>query len=145
MSQLRSRTREGINSYECPVETTCYLVTLLPCYLLEVMPTLRTTPMATTLARRRRTPMRTMPRMDGAANMKAKVATDRLTGALLAMAARGERTHCSDPAIHYLWLSEHDNERVVAVMLCDHCPVLQVCRDTAEQRDERWGVWGGVD
>ena len=30
MSQLRSRTREGINSYECPVETTCYLVTLLP-------------------------------------------------------------------------------------------------------------------
>ena len=89
--------------------------------------------------------MRTMPRMDGAAKMKAKVATDRLTGALLAMAARGERTHCSDPAIHYLWLSEHDNERVVAVMLCDHCPVLQVCRDTAEQRDERWGVWGGKD
>ncbi|MFL6047908.1 MAG: WhiB family transcriptional regulator [Propionibacteriaceae bacterium] len=30
-------------------------------------------------------------------------------------------------------------------MLCDHCPVLTVCRDTAEERGETWGVWGGVD
>jgi Transcription factor WhiB len=75
----------------------------------------------------------------------ARAASDPLTLALLNLAARGERTHCSDPASHYLWLSEHDNERAVAAMLCDHCPVLQVCRDTAEQRDERWGVWGGSD
>jgi hypothetical protein len=73
----------------------------------------------------------------------ARAASDPLTLALLNLAARGERTDCSDPASHYLWLSEHDNERAVAAMLCDHCPVLQVCRDTAEQRDERWGVWGG--
>jgi hypothetical protein len=76
---------------------------------------------------------------------RALQATDRLTRALLDAAARGERTHCSDPATHHLWLSDHDSERATAVMLCDHCPVLTVCRDTAEQRDERWGVWGGVD
>jgi hypothetical protein len=76
---------------------------------------------------------------------RGRIATDRLTRALLDMAARGERTHCSDPTSHHLWLSEHETERAIAVMLCDHCPVLTVCRDTAEQRDERWGVWGGVD
>ena len=72
-------------------------------------------------------------------------ATDRLTRALLDLAARGERTHCSDPSSHHLWLSEHDNERAGAVMLCDQCPVLTVCRDTAEQRDERWGVGAAKD
>jgi hypothetical protein len=75
----------------------------------------------------------------------ARAASDALTIALLNMAAIGERTHCSDPTTHHLWLSEHDTERAAAVMLCDHCPVLTVCRDTAELRDERWGVWGGVD
>jgi hypothetical protein len=71
------------------------------------------------------------------------VCTDALTLALLRLAARGERAHCSDPTSHHLWLSEHEAERAIAVMLCDHCPVLTVCRDTAKQRDERWGVWGG--
>jgi hypothetical protein len=32
----------------------------------------------------------------------ARVATDQLPLALLGMAARGERTHCSDPAKHHL-------------------------------------------
>jgi hypothetical protein len=64
--------------------------------------------------------------------------TDQLTRALLDMAARGERSHCSDPASHHLWLSDHERERQTAIMLCDHCPVLTVCRDTAELRDERW-------
>jgi hypothetical protein len=75
----------------------------------------------------------------------ASAASDALTLALLGLAATGERTHCSDPTSHHLWLSEHDTERAIAITLCDHCPVLTVCRDTAEQRDERWGVWGGVD
>jgi hypothetical protein len=61
------------------------------------------------------------------------------------LAARGERTHCSDPTSHHLWLSERDTERASAVMLCDHCPVLNVCRDAAELRQETWGVWGGRD
>ena len=71
-----------------------------------------------------------------------KVATDRLTGALLAIAARGERTHCNNPAIHYLWLSEHDNERAEPSLSRDHCPVLTVCRDTAEQCDRTLGRMG---
>jgi hypothetical protein len=75
----------------------------------------------------------------------ARVVTDQLTLALLGLAAKGERTHCSDPITHHLWLSESESERAIAVTLCDHWPVLSVCRDTAEQRDERWGVWGGVD
>jgi hypothetical protein len=70
----------------------------------------------------------------------ARTASDQLTLALLGLAERGERTHCSDPTSHHLWLSEHDTERAIAVTLCDHCPVLTVCRDTAELRDERWGV-----
>jgi len=72
-------------------------------------------------------------------------ATDQLTLALLGLAEQGLRTHCSDPTSHHLGLSEHEAERAVAVMLCDHCPVLNACRDTAEARDEQWGVWGAVD
>ena len=72
-------------------------------------------------------------------------ASDRLTIALLNAAVEGQRPHCSDPETHHLWLSEHERERQTAIMLCNHCPVLTVCRDTAEERDERWGVWGGVD
>jgi hypothetical protein len=51
-----------------------------------------------------------------------RVPTDQLTLALLGLAARGQRTHCSDPTSHHLWLSEYEAERAVAVMLCDHCP-----------------------
>jgi hypothetical protein len=58
---------------------------------------------------------------------------------------QGLRPHCSDPTSPHMWLSESEHERAAAVLLCDHCPVLTVCHDTAEQRDERWGVWGGVD
>jgi hypothetical protein len=74
----------------------------------------------------------------------ARVASDQLTIALLGLAEQGLRTHCSDPTSHHLWLSEHESERALAVMLCDHCPVLTVCRDTAET-GERWGAWGGKD
>jgi hypothetical protein len=74
-----------------------------------------------------------------------RAATDALTLALLSMASRGERTHCSDPATHHLWCSEHDGERAVAIKLCDHCPVEDVCRETAELRGETWGVWGAKD
>jgi hypothetical protein len=53
----------------------------------------------------------------------ASAASDALTLALLGLAATGERTHCSDPTSHHLWLSEHDTERAIAITLCDHCPV----------------------
>jgi Transcription factor WhiB len=70
---------------------------------------------------------------------------DRFARALLDLAAAGERTHCSDHASHHLWLSEDEHERAVAVMLCRHCPVEMVCRETAELRKETWGVWGSKD
>jgi hypothetical protein len=75
----------------------------------------------------------------------ARVATDKLTLALLNAASQGLRPHCSDPTSHHLWLSEHERERQVAIMLCDHCPVLTACRQPAELRQETWGVWGGRD
>lgn len=71
--------------------------------------------------------------------------TDQLTRALLDLAARGERTHCSDPATHHLWLSEIKAERAEAAKLCRGCPVIIPCGQAATARQERWGVWGGRD
>jgi hypothetical protein len=71
--------------------------------------------------------------------------SERLTRALLDMAAAGLRTHCSDPTSHHLWLSEIDAERAVAAQLCQHCPVITPCRESAEFHDERFGVFGGRD
>jgi hypothetical protein len=85
-----------------------------------------------------------MQRLERRHMTAARASSDRLTLALLNLAARGER-HCSDPASHHLWLSEREAERAAAILLCDHCPILTICRDTAEARDERWGVWGGRD
>jgi hypothetical protein len=31
------------------------------------------------------------------------------------------------------------------VRLCEGCPVIMECWSAAVARDERWGVWGGVD
>jgi hypothetical protein len=75
----------------------------------------------------------------------ARVVTDQLTRALLNIAARGQRTHCSDPTSHHLWLSEHPGERAIAAMLCRGCPVITECGEAAEANDERHGVWAGVD
>jgi hypothetical protein len=44
-------------------------------------------------------------------------ASDRLTMALINAASQGLRPHCSDPTSHHLWLSDHEAERQVAVML----------------------------
>jgi Transcription factor WhiB len=90
----------------------------------------------------RRKAVRPLQNMDGATTM---TKTDQLTRALIDAAAKGLRPHCSDAGSHHLWLSDHEADRAIAVRLCRHCPVETVCRDTAEQRDERWGVWGGVD
>jgi hypothetical protein len=76
--------------------------------------------------------------------MTAKPASDQLTRALRDMAARGERHHCSDVG-SWLWLSEHPAERQLAAHLCRGCPVFDPCGQAAEERDERFGVWGGVD
>jgi hypothetical protein len=70
---------------------------------------------------------------------------DQLTFALLAMAERGERTHCSDASAEHLWLSEHEAERALAAQLCRHCPVEAECLASALLNDERFGVFGGRD
>jgi hypothetical protein len=43
--------------------------------------------------------------------MTTRVATDQLTTALLNIASKGLRPHCSDLGTSELWLSEHEPER----------------------------------
>jgi hypothetical protein len=68
-----------------------------------------------------------------------------LTRALVDLASRGERPHCSDPGTSELWLSGHKAERAEAAKLCRGCPVIEPCGQAATARRERWGVWAGVD
>jgi hypothetical protein len=75
----------------------------------------------------------------------ARVASDALTIALLGLAEQGLRTHCSDPASHHMWLSEHDAERALAALMCNGCCVLAECGDAADANGERFGAWSGRD
>jgi hypothetical protein len=84
-------------------------------------------------------------RMPGTIKRRGAVASERLTQSLINLAARGLHTHCSDPELGHLWLSEHEEERAVAAILCVGCPVELLCWDASRARDERFGVWGGVD
>jgi hypothetical protein len=74
---------------------------------------------------------------------RGRTESDQLTRALLDMASRGLRTHCSDPSLSELWLSEHEAERAEAVKLCRGCPVLLECREVGKY--QTWGVFGGRD
>jgi hypothetical protein len=74
---------------------------------------------------------------------EAREASERLTRALITIASRGLRTHCSEPDIHSYWLSEDPKERAVAARLCRGCPVIIPCAEVGQH--QRWGVWGGVD
>ena len=57
----------------------------------------------------------------------------------------GDRPRCSDPITRELWTAEHAAHRAIAVKCCRGCRVLVLCGQAAEERDERFGVWGGVD
>ena len=72
-------------------------------------------------------------------------ATNELNRALLSLAAAGNWPRCSDPITRELWTAEHAAERALAVKWCKGCKILQLCAEAAAERDERWGVWGGVD
>jgi hypothetical protein len=76
---------------------------------------------------------------------RGREASDRLTRALLELAASGLRTHCSDVEKHSDWISESDGERALAALWCRGCPALPPCLDAAQANRERWGVWGGRD
>jgi Transcription factor WhiB len=73
------------------------------------------------------------------------IASERLIKALVDLAARGLRTHCSDPGTSELWLSESEAERAEAAQLCSGCPVFGPCGEAAEANRERFGVWAGRD
>jgi hypothetical protein len=76
---------------------------------------------------------------------RGKVQGDRLTRALVDAASAGLRPNCSDPPSRHLWLSEHEGERREAARLCAGCAVFGPCGTAAEARQERFGVWAGVD
>jgi hypothetical protein len=70
-------------------------------------------------------------------------AGDRLTGALINLAAAGQRTHCSEAGSSAMWLSEDEAERAHAVLFGRGCPVLTECREVGEHQS--FGVFGGKD
>jgi hypothetical protein len=105
---------------------------------------LRQAPMGSTLARCSRTPMRPLPSMDGPATMT-PTATAKLNTALITLASQGSRPRCADPVDHQLWTSEDQQDRDTAATWCNGCQVLVLCHQAADERDERWGVWGGRD
>jgi hypothetical protein len=72
-------------------------------------------------------------------------ADHRLTMALIALAVRGERPRCSDPVDHALWTSDDQHDRAVAVQWCAGCPIIDPCGQAADERGERWQVWGSKD
>jgi Transcription factor WhiB len=76
---------------------------------------------------------------------RGRLASDRLTVALLTIAAAGLRAHCSDHETHHYWTSESEQERKLAVRACHHCPVLQPCLEAATANRESFGVFGGRD
>lgn len=71
-------------------------------------------------------------------------AHDKLTGALVALAADGDRTPCAWPETLHWWTSDAAAERAEAALHCDGCAVLDACHDAAEENHELF-VWGGRD
>jgi hypothetical protein len=76
---------------------------------------------------------------------RGREASDKLTLALIAMAAKGLRPNCSDPESHWMWLSEHRQERALAARMYGGCAVIAECGDAADANGERFGVWSGRD
>ncbi|MET8521518.1 WhiB family transcriptional regulator [Nocardioides sp. NPDC004968] len=64
--------------------------------------------------------------------------------AIAQASGRGESVPCRR-AYADLWTSASKPERNAAARRCEGCPVLGLCRDYAEVRGERVGVWRGID
>lgn len=54
---------------------------------------------------------------------------------------------CAEPwaASGEAWFPVGQDDTVTAVETCAACPVAQACFDAAVSRNERWGVWAGVN
>ena len=83
--------------------------------------------------------------MSAPSKIRVAIVSERLTNALVDLAALGLRTHCSDPETRHLWLSDHAHDRAQAVKLCKGCPIIRPCGQAASARRETFGVWAAVD
>jgi WhiB family redox-sensing transcriptional regulator len=56
------------------------------------------------------------------------------------------RARCSDGAgtLTHLFFSDDDHEVARAKAICRSCPLAESCLDGALERQEAYGVWGGV-
>ncbi|WP_299577508.1 WhiB family transcriptional regulator [uncultured Williamsia sp.] len=44
-----------------------------------------------------------------------------------------------------LWFPDRGEHSKAAARLCGQCPVQGECLDAALERDERFGIWGGLN
>jgi hypothetical protein len=65
--------------------------------------------------------------------------------ALRELAARDLTTPCSADEISHLWLSELAGERRQAAKWCRSSPLIAECGEAASARQERFGVFSGID
>lgn len=72
-------------------------------------------------------------------------ATENLTHALVRLAADGGRPPCGEYGGHELWFSNDAADRALAADRCLDCQVFAACGAAADEQDERWGIWAGVD
>jgi hypothetical protein len=70
---------------------------------------------------------------------------DRLDRALLSLAIRGERVRCSDPVDHLLWTALDGHSRCLRDPTVKGWSVFDLCGLAAWERNEKWGVFAGVD
>jgi hypothetical protein len=52
--------------------------------------------------------------------------------------------HCADHDPDWWFADEGTSEDHAARAICASCPLAATCYNTAVQRDEQWGRWGGV-
>lgn len=56
-----------------------------------------------------------------------------------------ENAICATTKNPGLWFSNDPTDIQAAKAVCRRCPVSDRCLAGAVERDERWGVWGGLD
>ncbi len=71
--------------------------------------------------------------------------TDTLAKELLVSSALRSRARCRDGngTLTHLFFSEDLYDIARAKAICRKCPVRDLCLETALERQEPWGVWGG--
>ena len=72
-------------------------------------------------------------------------AAEQLSLALAELATQGRRPRCGEPGGHEMWLSDDATDRAQAASWCAGCAVLTECGAAADEHDEKFGVFGGVD